>query len=97
MSLSFLTKSPRVFLSHSPLQHADLSQHRGLVPVDTLGGHFAIVEIDYNYHLDGNPCAGRRHARQKPVHLFGMTKTYRGLFDHAAVGRDTIGERMFPL
>src|SRR5712691_7782196 len=78
------------------LEHANLPQHGSLIPVDALGGHFAVAEIDDNHKLDLDRLAGGRYAGQEPVHLLGVAETHHCFFDDAVVGDNSVNEGMFP-
>src|SRR5581483_4039462 len=78
------------------LQSSNLSQHCSLIPVNPLGRHLAVTELDDNDQFNLNPLVGRRHAGQEPLHLFRMAETGFRLFNDRVLGHHPIRHSVFP-
>src|SRR5271156_2427877 len=55
-------------------EQADLFEHRGLIPVDTLMRQLSVPEADDNHERNLYAPMRRRHARKHPRHLFGVSE-----------------------
>jgi hypothetical protein len=69
------------------IENAHLGEQRGLIPIEMLMGHFAVLKLDEDHESELDPSTRGRHARKHPIHIERMRKA-----DHELLG-DPIGCR----
>jgi hypothetical protein len=53
-------------------QKTRLPQHCGVIPIDTLTGHFVAPKLDHHHEINRDPFMGRRYFGQEPIHRLIM-------------------------
>src|SRR5712671_3766831 len=67
------------------IQDPQLREHRGLIPIEMLIGHFAGLKLDDAHQGELDPSTRGWHAGKHPTHLESMRKPNNELFDDPIV------------
>ena len=67
------------------MRDSQLGEHCSLIPIETLAGHFAGLELNDTHESELGFSTGGRHARKHPIHVKRMGKANHELLDDPVV------------
>ena len=70
------------------IQDAQLSEHRRLIPIEVLAGHFAVLKMDDGGQEEPGSSPSGSQTWKYPIHIDRMREAHHQFFDDPIIAED---------